>query len=831
MPSNPGHDKNPFERAKRRHNPQPWTIAEVAAKLAGKFPHYRVRELLGAGGMGAVYLVDDTRRPVGDQAVALKFLRWDQWGRLDDAPEVRFWHEPGFLQSLDHPLIVKALDDGATHETAEGIPFFAMPYVAGTNLGDRVAQAGKLPLAEAQAIFEDIGDALQHAHQRGLVHRDVKAHNAIVRAADGRTMLFDFGIARQAAAAPSTLSQQGIPGTPGHIAPEVKSGGVATAASDQFGLAVIAYQMLTGLLPDVGFSKVSLSRGPDPDPRFAEMDEVLARALSQDPAGRFPSVAAFVAAFRQGAVAVSSPRASGAPPPMPAAPRVVMKSPSDVSAGPRELAYADAPALSLHRNYLAGWAASHPRPVIRSVPVESRAERWEVVDQWNAFPAMPTIEEVDARIRRRRTVGRIGGRFALGVGSAFTILYAVAMVYLWTLGETPKDNDWTPVVAALPFCLFLTFLFWIPCRFIPPMLYRHFTKSGVMNWRENDEHYWEQDGRDLTDPKTLWWHPTGPYPHLETATESYLYVAKDHKVLRVYAGHLRASGDHHHRGDDDRVPVFSRGLIEEVLSQDTRMLVRSKPRWFGSLPEHWIAYGSYDGSILADAEGNFLSDFFGWEKVETVKGNPLRPDNDHRASSGVVAFNRAGRADMISLRNLSARPTSSKVDETLSLKTLLISDQEVVDSFAWHPSGNYLAVSINGRLTILHWDNALVIAHIDHTAQQFPYEAAGWSPDGALLAVDLAMTKVFDIRTFTMRDCQPHERWTNRNRGELELRRTSADGLRQWHNAEDWAAPDVAFQLRGARDFAWHPTDPELFATVGGPGCERDIRVWRRKNS
>jgi serine/threonine protein kinase/tetratricopeptide (TPR) repeat protein/TolB-like protein len=204
---------------------------------------YIIEKSVGRGGMGAVYLA---RR--ADQAferhVAIKMIRRG----MDSALVVRrFRHERQILASLEHPNIA-ALFDGGT--TPDGLPYFVMEYVAGTRI-DRYADERRLNTIDRIRLCLPILDAVQHAHDRRIVHRDIKPTNVMV-SADGRPKLLDFGIAtilNPGAEGPSTVTTLGRPMTPEYASPEQIRGEPVTTATDVYALGVLVYELLTGHRP------------------------------------------------------------------------------------------------------------------------------------------------------------------------------------------------------------------------------------------------------------------------------------------------------------------------------------------------------------------------------------------------------------------------------------------------------------------------------------------------------------------------------------------------------------------------------------------------------
>ena len=217
-------------------HPLPPEIAPLAESLAGQ---YDIERELGRGGMGVVYLAHDVKL---DREVAIKVLP----PLLAGASEVRerFLREARTAARLSHPNIV------AIHRADEidSRVFFVMGYIAGESLADRLRRVGVLSPAEAMPIIRDVALALDYAHERGVVHRDVKPENILLDSASGRAMVTDFGIARVAEAAPLTMTGQ-VLGSVHYMSPEQVSGDTLDGRSDLYSLGVVAFQALSGRLP------------------------------------------------------------------------------------------------------------------------------------------------------------------------------------------------------------------------------------------------------------------------------------------------------------------------------------------------------------------------------------------------------------------------------------------------------------------------------------------------------------------------------------------------------------------------------------------------------
>ncbi len=278
---------------------------------------YRLLALLGEGGMAEVYRAEDLL--LGRQ-VAVKLLR-EQLAR-DQSLLTRFRDEARAAASLSHPNIVAVYDVGYDL----GRHFIVMEYVDGPTLKDLLRQAAPFPVARAVELAMQVLSALDLAHRRGIIHRDVKPQNVLLTA-DGQAKVTDFGIARLATAA--ALTQTGeVFGTAYYLAPERASGQEATAAADIYAVGILLYEMLTGKLPFTGDSPVEvalkhLQQEPDPPGRLnpavpAGLEQVVLRAMAKDPALRFPSAADMrqaLAAYQQAAADTTAPLVLGSPQP------------------------------------------------------------------------------------------------------------------------------------------------------------------------------------------------------------------------------------------------------------------------------------------------------------------------------------------------------------------------------------------------------------------------------------------------------------------------------------------------------------------------------------
>jgi eukaryotic-like serine/threonine-protein kinase len=266
----------------------------IGELLAGR---YELQDVAGSGGMSSVYRARDT---VLERTVAIKILH----EQYSDDPEYveRFRREARALAQLNHPNIVTVIDRGEF----EGRQFIVFEHVEGENLKELVDREGQLPVDRALALVHQVARGLAFAHDHDVIHRDVKPHNVLIDE-DGVAKVTDFGIARSLDPADGLTETGTLLGTSEYIAPEQASGARVDERSDQYSLAVVLYELLTGEPPYTGdnFMAVAMKHIQQPVPRVRDVrpdvapriDAIVARAMAKRPDDRFPSTEAMMAAL------------------------------------------------------------------------------------------------------------------------------------------------------------------------------------------------------------------------------------------------------------------------------------------------------------------------------------------------------------------------------------------------------------------------------------------------------------------------------------------------------------------------------------------------------
>ena len=304
---------------------------------------YHILRLLGSGGMGEVYLAEDTRihRQVAIKVIREEATPYPGTNVIKEAARL-FQREMKAISQLDHPYILPLFDFGEETVNRTKLTYMVMPLRQEGSLTDWLQERSSAQMLSPQEVAHFVyqaADALQHAHDHQLIHQDVKPSNFLMRSRSGTPsypdlLLADFGIAKFTTA--TATASQSIRGTPAYMAPE-QWDGQPVAATDQYALAVMAYQLLTGRPPFLGgpgqVMRQHFQAQPQPpstlNPRIpSALDTVIVRALAKQPEERFASIAEFAHAFQQ-AVQVAPPAAVSSTPPLP----LITESPRSSTSG------------------------------------------------------------------------------------------------------------------------------------------------------------------------------------------------------------------------------------------------------------------------------------------------------------------------------------------------------------------------------------------------------------------------------------------------------------------------------------------------------------------
>ena len=375
---------------------------------------YRLARRIAVGGMGEVWRAEDA---VLHRTVAVKVLKTE----LTSDPTFleRFRTEARTTASLSHPGIANVFDYGeGVGPDQLPVAYLVMEHVDGEPLSAQLARDGRLPAPRALEIVRQAALALAEAHRLGMVHRDVKPGNLLVRRSDGAVKITDFGIARAADAVP--LTQNGmVVGTAQYFSPEQAEGRVVGPASDVYSLGVVAYECLAGRLPFVADSPVAVAMMQirDPPPPLpvdvpAPVRALVARALAKDPRQRFATggeLAEAVRALQEG--------------------RYV---PSGMAPAPDGVA--------------SGLGPAHPPPwVVPPVPPQAAAFPAAPPAVPTAQPAFPpTPPPVPPAAVPARPAGLRGSRWPLWIAATLLLVLALAGVVTVLLDDGGSANDGRP---------------------------------------------------------------------------------------------------------------------------------------------------------------------------------------------------------------------------------------------------------------------------------------------------------------------------------------------------------------------------------------------------
>jgi ABC-type branched-subunit amino acid transport system substrate-binding protein/DNA-binding beta-propeller fold protein YncE len=372
-------------------------IMSVALGPGSTFAGYRIESLLGRGGMGVLYRATDLSL---DRPVALKLIAPEL--AEDERFRSRFLKEPRLAAALDHPHVVPIYEAGEY----EGQLFLAMRYVEGRDLKSVIERDGRLAPEQALAVLTQVADALDAAHRRGLVHRDVKPANVLLDD-EGHAYLTDFGISKHVGGAPTDTGR--AVGTLDYLSPEQIRGEKVDGRTDCYALACVLYECLDGAPPfrhetEAETLWAHMQEHPPSLSRHPELDAVLARALAKEKEGRYASCGEFLA---------DASSALGFEPPARRAKRLRVGRRLVLGGAVLLLAAAAAGVLELTRDGEPGGGLAQVAPdsvaildpgsnrIVGQVPIPGQPELVAAHGRsvWVTSPASRTISRVDGRTR------------------------------------------------------------------------------------------------------------------------------------------------------------------------------------------------------------------------------------------------------------------------------------------------------------------------------------------------------------------------------------------------------------------------------------------------
>ena len=288
------------------------------SRLPASIGNFRPLEILGEGGMGAVYLAEDSQL---GRRVAVKVMKEEL--AADPDAKHRFLREARAMATIEHENIMTIYSVGE----GRGIPYLVMPVLKGETLDDRLHRESRLPVADTRRIGSEIAAGLAAAHSHGLIHRDIKPSNVWLEGSQGRVRILDFGLARPASEDQKVTQSGAILGTPAYMAPEQAAGTEATIRSDLFSLGTVMYRMATGIQPFAGPNMMATlnnlaNKQPDPPamvcPDIPELlSTLILRLIAKSPEQRPESAADVVESLQKVAVQQLAESHIPIPPTMP----------------------------------------------------------------------------------------------------------------------------------------------------------------------------------------------------------------------------------------------------------------------------------------------------------------------------------------------------------------------------------------------------------------------------------------------------------------------------------------------------------------------------------
>ncbi len=658
--------------------------------------NYRLIQLLGRGGFAEVYLGQHIR--LASQRAALKILAT----RLTEGDVDGFQREAETIVSLIHPHIVRVLDFALN----EGIPFLVMDYAPGGSLRHRHPRGEQVDLKSVVSYVQQIAEGLQYAHDRKIIHRDIKPDNMLI-GLHGEILLSDFGIATIAHGT-NSQSAQLIAGTPSYMAPE-QIQEHPRPASDQYALAIAVYEWLSGRLPFSGtFTEVAVKQMMVPPPPLRgsvpnmplEVEQIVLTALSKEPRARFGSVQAFARALTEASLGYETILM---PPESRSEDRTILAGPyTDPSIAPYPLqAVSPPPDTPMHITPpYQGWEIQQPVPA----PIVPATARMFDAAHPPGAPISPTppVPTADAQVpvtgetnqrqfSRRVVVGGLIGLGIVAVGSSAVAAFELIASHSQRSASSPTPTRTTKATPT-------------PNPFTGKQLLAYTGHTGAVRTID-----WSPDNKLIAsgaeDKTVRIWNPgTG-----KTVLTYRQHPAELLSVAWSPDGTLIASG-----GRAGSAQVWDVGTGARIINYTGHTDDVHGVAW--SLDSKLVASASDDHTVQVwnARTGTRVSEYKGHTApVESVEWSPTdanlivtacddRTVQIVNAKTGTRVLNYTGHTDWV----LSAR---------------------------WSPDGKLIA-STGRDKTVQVWNASTGALLFKNTSHTYWTEEVAWSPDGKLIA-------------------------------------------------------------------------------------------------
>ena len=697
-------------------------------RVGQQLGNYVLTRFLGKGGFAEVYL---GKHVYLNTNAAIKALHV----QLASSEQDSFLREARLIASLIHPNIVRVLDFGVQ----DGTPFLVMDYAPNGTLRQIHPRGTKLPILTVVSYVRQVAEGLQYAHNKKLIHRDIKPENLLV-GANHEILLSDFGTALVV----ETVHNQSLiemSGTVTYMAPE-QIAGKPRPASDQYGLAVVAYEWLTGTPPFRGsFTELFTQHMFTPPASLHEtmptlptdVDQVIMTALAKEPEKRFSNVKAFANALQQ-ACLVEQPTIAKLPP-FSVSQRAVPETIELPEVHPeKQEQQQEVPVAALSEkapgsdetldgfDFASGGAIRTP-----VLPVSSPVQ-----------VVRPPQEQASGKrsMSRRTALFGIAGIVAAGAagGLLWELTHAKSAPPIVKHPATPTASPPTPVVAGAGT---LVQIFRGHTNTVTGLAWSPDSTHIVSGSLDNTVQVWAASTASNTSAltysdthgiRTVGWSPTGP----DIASGGLSFVVQVHdattmKKLFGYTGHSHEVDTLAWSPDGQKIASGSVDRTVQVWNAFNGTPIRKFLGHFS--PIHSVCW-SPNGEYIASGSGSTSADFtlLVWSPTT---GNTLFSYNDFRQAVRAVAWSRDGKYIAVGSMDKSIHI----LDATTGKKVQMFTDAQTgVLSLSWSPDGTKLVTGGNGNPVVQVWDVATGRVIFNYKKHSESIVTVAWSPDGKMIA-------------------------------------------------------------------------------------------------